>query len=229
MGVVVQPEIDLRADGGLHVELYVVVEVEEGMVARSFGQGGVLRATGLHAHLHLRRPLRLDAYTSGAEHPISGTDVETHVHQVQLFATCLSEVLVVSLAIIGLHRLLHAVLLVLLGSHGDGCAELHVAHACTDDIPVREDVVLNGGLQIVRVVEVGRHGLCQVAVEEGSGACHGEAWLAQRSDGRGDGVLARGVSRSLRCGAPSGPEYGEEECKEKGRTIGATCFHTDGE
>ena len=152
MGVVVQAEVHLGADGGLHVELYVVVEVEVGVAAGAFGQGGVLGGAGFHADFHFGCPLRLDADAAGAEDAIGGADVEAHVHEVQFFAGCLPKVFFVLLSVVGVHGLLHGVVLILLGGEGDGCAELHVAEAGVDDVHAGDEVVFDSCFQVFWVM-----------------------------------------------------------------------------
>ena len=156
LGVVVHIEVDLRSDRGLHIQLDTLVEIKIGPFPRALRQRRVVILVRLQSHRDLGRSLRTHPDTSRTEQTIRRADIKLHIGQVKLVTHRVPVLLLVLLAEIGTQRLLESIILELLGRQRHWRADLHIAQLGPHDVGSGLDVVVDRGLHVLRIPQVGR-------------------------------------------------------------------------
>ena len=154
VGVVVQVHVHLVTYLTIDVQVDFLVEVDGLGPSVSLWQRGVIDVLEVGSQLQLRRTLRLDAHTAGAEYLLGRSQVEVHIREVELVLALGSHVLRILLAEETPQLSFLAPCAVFLGSHQHRSIQVVVAYLRTDDIHSRRVIILHLLPDILREVEV---------------------------------------------------------------------------
>ena len=172
--VIIEVERHLRADGRLHVELYLFVEVEGPLVACTFGKCRIIDDVMLHAHRERCRALCLDANAARAKQFFGRTERELHVEQVKLSLSFLFlHCLMVLIEEVGTALLAFGVLAVLLHRHRYRIANQLFAEHRLNQVAVVLPIVLHHRLHVFRSLEVSWMSLLQIGSHVGRSGRNG--------------------------------------------------------
>ena len=153
--VVTHIEVQLRTYLTLDARLDLLVEVEDVIVSRAYSKRRVRDILVLEAEEQLRASLHLQLYTARAEHFIRRTDVKLHIGDVEFLLVIMLHFADLLLPVF-MHDLpLRKVVILLLRQHIRR-RDIRVTHLRTDDIRARLGLVLNGGGDIIRILQIQR-------------------------------------------------------------------------
>ena len=144
--------------------LYLLVEIEDIVVARACSKRGVVDILVLETKEQLRRSLHLELHTAGTKDLVCRTDVELHIRDVELLLVVMLHLADLLLPV-PVHQLALSVLVVLVLREHIRRSDVRVAHARAYDIGTRLGLVLDGRGDVRRVLKIERRGrLRQLAV-----------------------------------------------------------------
>ena len=155
LGVVGEVEVHFGTHFSLDAGLYLLVEVEDVVIARAQSERRVRYVLVLESEQQFGGPLHLKLYTTRAEHFVCRADVELHVGNVELGLVVMLHLAYLLLPIT-VHDLPLRILVVLLLREHVGCGNIGVADTCVQHVGACLGLVLNGCGDVIRVAKVER-------------------------------------------------------------------------
>ncbi len=151
-GIVIEVEIQFIAHLAIDIDLYLLIEIEDVVVAGTDGKTRVAYILVLEAEEQLGRTLHLELHAAGAKDLVGRTDIEFHIGDVE-FLLVVMLYLAYLLLPVAVHHLLLDIGTIFLGRHEVRRSNVRITYTGVHYIAARSRVVGNLRHDITRCLE----------------------------------------------------------------------------